>query len=872
MNNKLILLLIVIFMLSIGTVFAAENTSDADSKKIAKSSDVTSQEDNTIISNHNEKHEKTNENLKNTNTEKESIKTRSKVWYVNPSTGTNTNTSGTLSKPFQTIKYAIFMANDSDTIHLQNGNYLLTSPCTIPKNLIIEGDSRNGVVINGNNNHYAFNILINKQLVLKNLKIINGNGGYGGAIRIVNSSSKLYVSNCQFENCVGENGGVIGCTGANTKIGINDSSFINNRASKVGGAIANTGTLSNTNIRNCIFTNNKLTSMTYNNGNNASGGAIILGGQTTNTIISCTFTGNEGFNGGAVYCAASSSTTFSSSTFTSNIAGYSNNYGYGGAIMIGNGEATFNTLTFKQNKAKRGGGISINSALVYTVSNSKFESNYAFNYGGAFNNYGRTTIQNCNFTTNQATDHGGAYFSTGTQDVQIFSNCRFITNKAVSTSTSYGGAIDSTGLHSSYTILNSVFNTNQAIRGGAISSQAQNIGWSINNSQFYNNNVSERGGAVYNEGYHCDFDIKNSVFNYNRANSIGGAIANQGTNSNIEIDQCSLTNNIAYMWGGAIINQKNTTINTRNNTYFNNKVTMSGGKGGAIYNTDLNSKLTATEENFNNNTATTGSAIYNQAQNCRINSSIILTGGYRVYSQYSLDARFNWWGTNTGTTGTTGSVNTQNRVVFQASVSNIYNYGNFKKFIVTVSVKQYNTGSGYTDLLRFIPTVKVNFNHGLASIYTRTNTSANRQVGLTISSITATLDGQPITLNLGSKEATTITPKHSSDYILNLENIDLTKENNHVILNIDNNTCELNYIFNEDEIELSYDNLNIKFINKTATISFNNKNIDHNISIYELEYDDKTPLTTEDKIKYTKILDKKINMENESETIIRQET
>lgn len=88
----------------------------------------------------------------------------------------------------------------------------------------------------------------------------------------------------------------------------------------------------------------------------------------------------------------------------------------------------------------------------------------------------------------------------------------------------------------------------------------------------------------------------------------------------------------------------------------------------------------------------------------------------------------------------------------------------------------------------------------------------------------------------------------------------MTRENTHVILDIDNNTCELNTILDEDEVELSYDTLNIKLNNKTATISFNNKNIEHNISIYELKYDDKTPLTVKDNIKYNPILNNRINV------------
>ena len=214
-------------------------------------------------------------------------------------------------------------------------------------------------------------------------------------------------------------------------------------------------------------------------------------------------------------------------------------------------------------------------------------------------------------------------------------------------STTYGGAIYNQG---NLTVTNCTFTNNTAEIGGAINNYNYGAGsatCTITDSTFTNNTANHFGGAInnnnYNEEDHGDgsanCSVTGSTFTNNTAN-YGGAINNY--NYGAGSATCTVTgsnfqNNTAIRDGGAIFNYNfegsaNCTITE--STFTNN----TANRGGAITNVNAgegSANCTANFNRFYNNTATTnGNAI------CNIHGSV--------------DAKYNWWGSNDGPA--TGSI------------------------------------------------------------------------------------------------------------------------------------------------------------------------------------------------------------------------
>ena len=126
------------------------------------------------------------------------------------------------------------------------------------------------------------------------------------------------------------------------------------------------------------------------------------------------------------------------------------------------------------------------------------------------------------------------------------------------------------------------------------------------------------GGAIYNDD---TFTMSDCIFTNNTA-GWGGAIANAGTIKTLSA--CTFIDNIANKYGGAIYTYG--ICNVASCTFKGNNATYNGG---AIYvNGDIFvTILTARFNRFVNNNAGTGNALYSY--------------------DGSLDARYNWWGSNT---------------------------------------------------------------------------------------------------------------------------------------------------------------------------------------------------------------------------------
>ena len=716
-------LFIILCLLLVGASFASNDTTTISNEKITTLDNTHVVSNNTCISNKDNKIQKTNEynkidkikvnntkksdktNSIKTNTTKSIKKTSSNLnstydYYVNPINGNDSN-NGNSSNPYKSLNKAITTAKVGNSIYLYDGNHKLDKVLpTLNKSLKIYGQSKNNTIIDGDYKYTVF-IVYKSNLTLENLKIINGNGTYGGAIK-GKANSTIFINNCYFQNNRGVNGGAIGSIEDNCNIEILNSTFNNNSASNNGGSVISSALNSNLKISNSTFINNRINNI------EGKGGALYIGGSTTSSI-SAKFVDNLALDGGAIYVARLSKSNITNSIFINNKAGNENKQGDGGAINIGAGDHQIKTSIFMNNSATNGGAVSVHSGRPVYISNSTFDKNMAFKCGGAVFNYGDGSVTNCNFTNNLAKDRGGAFIDTGRQDTYNIIHCRFSLNRAYNnTNSSWGGAVALCGGSGRYKISKSYFERNSANCGGGIVIVPASVICDIEGSSFHKNNATYDGGVLFSRGNTSTVNIKYSNFTTNSANN-SGALLFDGLGSSYVIDYCFFRNNYANSSGGAIQNQKNSSISSKYTKFIENKALT---KGGAIYNNDL-SNLYLSTMNFVNNTANSGSAIYNcNSNNSFINKSCIINNN--IVSHGSFDARFNWWGSNNGNTSV-ANVDKTFPVVFVSSVKTVTydQQNNITSFKVLLDVYHYNDTGVLRILDQNMPNMTVNLNNNL---------------------------------------------------------------------------------------------------------------------------------------------------------------
>lgn len=654
LNNRFILFLILIFMLSVSAVNAYDNATN----------DIGVSDDQTSL-----------------------------VISENNGIGSFADLNGEISKIAAggnfTLKtdYA-FNSNDSD---YRDGIRIAED------NIIIDGD---GHTINGAGLARIFNIASNN-VTLKNIIFVNGySSENGGAIITINN---LNILNSSFINNSAYNGGAICFKGVTANITINGyfegntaergggaiyvqgesrnsifaSEFYNNSAKAAsggaiffyklaegnifestfrhnyalygagiffynkannnrfrsdfrfniaescGGAMFFYNTSNNNNFSGYFINNSALGKVDPENGN---GGAITFKNTSTNSIFNCDFVNNTAaLNGGGVnYRQTPYNITFNSNFINNkaeNGGGVNffetfenvvfngqfrcNNASYGGAIATTNG--IIENTSFIENRAETGGAIYFddNGAVI----NCEFDSNeISDNYGdgGAvyFNNEG--LIANCNFTSNKAVYYAGAVYFFNDGKIE---NSNFKDNEAQN-----GGSIY---FHGTGKVNNCNFTSNSARTGGAIEFWRNGT---VKNSNFNDNFARFSGGAIY-----CDADVEicDCVFNSNSAMEYaGGAVC---VYYEAEITRCDFTNNSGNQ-GGAI-NSGGEGAKISESNFFDNSAI---NKGGAIY--LGGSKANLNSVNFSGNNATQGSAIYKSQNAMDVTIANVIFGRNRADS------------------------------------------------------------------------------------------------------------------------------------------------------------------------------------------------------------------------------------------------
>ncbi|MGZ7095433.1 MAG: right-handed parallel beta-helix repeat-containing protein [Methanobacterium sp.] len=306
----------------------------------------------------------------------------------------------------------------------------------------------------------------------------------------------------------------------------------------------------------------------------------------------------------------------------------------GGAIY-NQGTLTIQNCVFENNHARGDGGAISNRQGTLNIVDSEFKNNYAASgyYGGAISNSnGNLTITNSKFDGNHAEYDGGAIYAIGSSTI-IITGCEFKNNLAGGN----GGVIYNSG---TMIITGSNINQNTANQGsgGAI----YNVGLlTITNNTITNNNATQRGGGIYNVG---TLIITNSSITENNASVNGGGIYNLGGTLNISGSR--INDNKAQNGAGIYNNGGSATLfifdsNLNRNDASNN--------GGAIFNSNW-ATLNVTSNNIINNTAIIGGAIYIYSGTATINFNRIVSNSSTVEVNQSsaFDARYNWWGQNTG--------------------------------------------------------------------------------------------------------------------------------------------------------------------------------------------------------------------------------
>ncbi len=318
-------------------------------------------------------------------------------------------------------------------------------------------------------------------------------------------------------------------------------------------------------------------------GNTANSGGVIYNDGTITALSNCTFTNNTADGGGVIY-NGDTIIALSNCTFTGNTAHSSGGVIYNGGNSKKGIITALNNCTFTNNTANVAGTI-YNEATITNLSVCTFSGNIAGNGGGAIDNDGViAALSGCTFNNNKA-NYCGAIGNSGTINL---SNCTFSGNTAAND----GGAIYNGG----YIIYDNDDNP--------ISTKSGNI--ALNGCTF-TGNTAENGGVIYNDGGSYDYD--------------GTILTWSG---NVTLSGCTFTNNIASINGGVIWNNGSCTMNS--STFLTNTATY----GGVICNKKI------AEMHFNRiigNIANKGSAIY-----CA-NSDLM---GYPS----SVNAQYNWWGSN----------------------------------------------------------------------------------------------------------------------------------------------------------------------------------------------------------------------------------
>ncbi len=417
--------------------------------------------------------------------------------------------------------------------------------------------------------------------------IFTGNRASGGGAIRMGDVMTVTLTGGKFESnsaTAGDGGALYGLTQANAAgaVSVTGTTFLNNTATNVGGAIG------------------------------------LAGGQVS--INQATFTGNTAPAGGAVFKSSYGNLTVDDSTFTDNKASAAS----GGGIWMGGAGGQplvsyiFNS-TFQRNLAgNEGGAIYGQDDAFITVNGGKFANNEAQNAGGAASVNGSDSslfIQGVQFSQNKAVasfGRGGAVacYAGGPGMPLSILESEFTQNA----STYHGGAVSSQGCE--VALMDDSFASNTSQNAGAVSVSTTpamfGYGMGITGSEFSGNSASAgAGGAIYAylgtlnlDGVLLDgntasqqgggmyllgtgrLTIANSTIQGNTAGDVGGGLV--VFDRNIVLNDVEAINNTSSYNGGFLVASNGSFSGSHLNVRGNQVTNNGGGAGMYLYDVDAN--------------------------------------------------------------------------------------------------------------------------------------------------------------------------------------------------------------------------------------------------------------------------------------------
>lgn len=373
------------------------------------------------------------------------------------------------------LREAILKAKSGDTIKfartLANKTINLERAFIIDKDLTIDGANAHGLTISGNKESIIFKLAgKGREFTARNLKLVDAFHGFaGGAIWAQDSKAKITVVNSKFKNNVAGQGsaiwakegahvtiinsifegnkatgrGIDSAAGAisvfsQSKLTVADSEFTNNKGD-AGGAI---GTIfTELTIENSSFINNK--SRRYGGAVHSDGASVpnqkryYQGNLPTNSkggeviIRNSHFEGNRtsGFGGGiSAWGYDQDFVTIENSTIINNeVTKNQNGTAKGGGMRL-SGFININNTTIANNKShQEGGGLWYRGEVPANIRNSTFSRNKATDInnkglGGAIYDglWGsETKIENTTFENNYAGSEAGAIYTPNNRPITI---------------------------------------------------------------------------------------------------------------------------------------------------------------------------------------------------------------------------------------------------------------------------------------------------------------------------------------------------------------------------------------------------------------------------------------------------------------------
>jgi predicted outer membrane repeat protein len=185
------------------------------------------------------------------------------------------------------------------------------------------------------------------------------------------------------------------------------------------------------------------------------------------------------------------------------------------------------------------------------------------------------------------------------------------------------------------------------------------------------NGTATNGGTIFNKG---TLNVSNCTFTGNTVTTYGGALYNN--KGALNVSNCTFTNNAATT-GAAIYSNNGISCIVIGSTFTSNKAVKGGG---AISSNGNNSNTTVNFCSFVNNTATTGSAIYS------------VSG--------TINAEYNWWGSNSDPSSqiySGGTINYTNWL-YMTLTTNSTTIANGSTCTVTVSFNNIYNGTTVTSI------------------------------------------------------------------------------------------------------------------------------------------------------------------------------